>query len=450
MAHQVLPPDRWPLFEIRASRHESRVRLHISLDLLIMDAFSFELFFRDWRACYENPDHVPPPLAISYRDHVLAERAEREGPRYRAAETYWLSRVDALPPAPELPLLRQPAQLDRTEFTRRRAALPADRWRAIKQRARERGVTPSAVLLAAFADVLRLWSKQPDFTVNVTLFNRRRPTRTSRRSSATSPRSLCWRCRTRPTCRSPIGPRPCRTSSCGIWSTCRSAASGCCGSDCGVTARVRAPRCLWSSPVRSGSTASRTRRTTWPGSVPTPTASARPPGLVGPPGDRGGGATRLQLGRGGGALPRACSTTCSPSTRRCWSGWPDRAASGRTPTSRPRHPTRTSSSGAWPTRRAFRSPTGPWSTSSWRGPSRTRSGVPSSRTTAASPTAPCSGGRRSWRGDWWRWTPPGTNRSRWSCPGTPTRSARSSAWSPPARPICRWTRSGPRPAGTSW
>ncbi|MET8042732.1 amino acid adenylation domain-containing protein [Micromonospora sp. NPDC005215] len=172
MAHQVLPPDRWPLFEIRASRHESRVRLHISLDLLIMDAYSFELFFRDWRACYENPDQVPPPLAISYRDHVLAERAEREGPRYRAAETYWLSRVDDLPPAPELPLLRQPAQLDRTEFTRRRAALSADRWRAIKQRARERGVTPSAVLLAAFADVLRLWSKQPDFTVNVTLFNR--------------------------------------------------------------------------------------------------------------------------------------------------------------------------------------------------------------------------------------------------------------------------------------
>jgi hypothetical protein len=36
--HQVLPADRWPLFEIRASRLDDRwMILHLSLDLLILD-----------------------------------------------------------------------------------------------------------------------------------------------------------------------------------------------------------------------------------------------------------------------------------------------------------------------------------------------------------------------------------------------------------------------------
>jgi pyochelin synthetase len=77
-----------------------------------------------------------------------------------------------LPPAPDLPLAQQPSQLERTEFTRRRASLPRERWDAVKRTAREHGVTTSSVLLTAFSDVMRLWSKHPDFTLNLTLFNR--------------------------------------------------------------------------------------------------------------------------------------------------------------------------------------------------------------------------------------------------------------------------------------
>ena len=42
----------------------------------------------------------------------------------------------------------------------------------MKQRGARAGVTPSVLLLAAYAEVLSRWSKQQRFTINLTLFNR--------------------------------------------------------------------------------------------------------------------------------------------------------------------------------------------------------------------------------------------------------------------------------------
>lgn len=173
MDHQVLPADRWPLFDIRASRVEdARLRLHISLDTLILDGYSMYLLFQDWRRFYEEPDWAPDPLDLSYRDHVLAEEAAQDGSRYRAAESYWLDRLPQLPPAPALPLAVQPGRLGRPEFSHRGGRLASEHWTAVKELARQHGLTPSAVLMTAYADVLRTWSSEPDFTLDLTLFNR--------------------------------------------------------------------------------------------------------------------------------------------------------------------------------------------------------------------------------------------------------------------------------------
>ncbi|WP_107046756.1 non-ribosomal peptide synthetase [Streptomyces albus] len=173
MDHQVLPADRWPLFDIRASRlGDDVLRLHISLDTLILDGYSMYLLFQDWRRFYEDPAWAPEPLDLSYRDHVLAEVETRKGSRYRAAEKYWLDRLPDLPPAPALPTAVQPGTIGRPVFGHRGGRLPAGQWAAVKDFARQFGVTPSAVLMTAYADVLRTWSAEPDFTLDLTLFNR--------------------------------------------------------------------------------------------------------------------------------------------------------------------------------------------------------------------------------------------------------------------------------------
>ena len=173
MSHQVLPPERWPLFEIRASLlDDKRTRLHISFDLLIGDAWSFQILFREFSQTYGEAGTLPPAPELSFRDYVLAEIALQNTALYRRSLDYWQQRVPILPPAPELPLATNPSSLGSSRFTRRSARLEPPMWQELKRRATQAGLTPSVALLAAFAEVLTCWSKSPRFTINLTLFNR--------------------------------------------------------------------------------------------------------------------------------------------------------------------------------------------------------------------------------------------------------------------------------------
>jgi len=173
MGDRVPPPDRWPLFEVAVSLlDDGRTRLHVGINLLVADAYSLTLIFEDWRRFYQNPDWSPPPPSVTYRDYVLSTEAARGSHRYQSAERYWSQRLESLPSAPPLPLAKQPGQLVRAAFTGRRARLARRRWDTVKRLARHHGLTPSTVLMAAFCDVLRAWSRQDAFTLNVTLFDR--------------------------------------------------------------------------------------------------------------------------------------------------------------------------------------------------------------------------------------------------------------------------------------
>jgi pyochelin synthetase len=104
MSHQVLPSDRWPLFDFRATCLDGgRVRLHISYDLLVFDAWSLFRLFEEWFQLYQNPEVALPPLELSFRDYALAEQGLRETELYVRSQNYWLNRIDSLPPAPDLP-----------------------------------------------------------------------------------------------------------------------------------------------------------------------------------------------------------------------------------------------------------------------------------------------------------------------------------------------------------
>lgn len=173
MSHQVLPAERWPLFEIRATRlTDNLALLHLSFDLLIMDAMSMRMLFQEWQRFYHDPQSQLTPLEFSFRDYSLAETERRNSQYYRRAKAYWLERLSKIPPAPELPLAVPPASVKAPRFTRRSARLEARVWERLKERARLHGVTPSVILLTAFSEVIGTWSKNRRFSLNVTLTNR--------------------------------------------------------------------------------------------------------------------------------------------------------------------------------------------------------------------------------------------------------------------------------------
>jgi len=173
LSHQVIPSDRWPLFEIRASVLDDRLfRLHFSFDALIADAWSFQMMGREWAKLYQNPNETLSDIEISFRDYVFAELACRHTEEYRRSVDYWQSRIPSLPPAPDLPLVKNLAAIGKPRFERRTGQLDPKTWQQLKNKSTKAGSTPSGILLAAFAEVLAVWSKNPRFTIGLTLFNR--------------------------------------------------------------------------------------------------------------------------------------------------------------------------------------------------------------------------------------------------------------------------------------
>lgn len=184
LSHQVLPTDRWPLFEIKVHLCPEDVqRVHLSLDYILVDFYSFQILARDLARFYREPDAGLAPLSLSFRDYTLALRGEALAARTERARDYWRARLDELPPPPELPFAPSIATAtamaaDRSSasgtprFGRRTGRLQRPVWEELRREGARHGLTPSSVLLAAFAEVLTAWSKSPRFTINLTTFNR--------------------------------------------------------------------------------------------------------------------------------------------------------------------------------------------------------------------------------------------------------------------------------------
>lgn len=172
LSHQNRDAGTWPLFEVRATRVPDGVRIHLGLDLLVADGWSFGLLLRDLLHGYIRPQEPLPVPGLTFRDYVAARQAFCDSAAYKAAERYWEERLAALPPGPELPLAGSPAAMARTRFKRYAKTLAPAQWDALQARARAYGVTPSGVLLAAFSAILAQWSQQERFSLMLTLFNR--------------------------------------------------------------------------------------------------------------------------------------------------------------------------------------------------------------------------------------------------------------------------------------
>ncbi|WP_181919674.1 non-ribosomal peptide synthetase [Alkalilimnicola ehrlichii] len=169
-SHRIFEPSVWPLFAIDVVRHGRRARVGIGIDNLILDALSILIFYRELSTLYRDPNAVLPPVEVSFRDYVFAAGVEPQ--TERSAWDYWNGRLDELPPGPQLPLAVDPATVQRPRFSRRERHLDRHRWQRLQARAREYGLTPSALLLNAYAQVLGRWSARPDLTLNLTLFDR--------------------------------------------------------------------------------------------------------------------------------------------------------------------------------------------------------------------------------------------------------------------------------------
>ncbi|MGC0155810.1 condensation domain-containing protein, partial [Chromobacterium vaccinii] len=147
-----------------------RCRIGVFFDYLTLDGYSIKLLLAQWKQAFQDPASLPPAPRLAFRDFVVQRRPDAEATA--EAEQYWRQRLDALPPAPALPMARETTAPSRSRFVRLSARLDAARWGRFRESARRHGLTASSSLLTAYACILARWSGGAAHSLNLTLFDR--------------------------------------------------------------------------------------------------------------------------------------------------------------------------------------------------------------------------------------------------------------------------------------
>jgi amino acid adenylation domain-containing protein len=172
LPQRVTEPDAWPLFDIRVTLFDGKVRLHMGFDLIALDAASIHALRREWGLMYDDPSTVLPAVPLSFRDVVMEQIAYRESEAWKRNERYWKARALSLPPGPDLPLSSDASDRTGQRFRRLGTVVSAEGAQALRRQAQARGLTLPTLMAAVYADVLARWSRNQHFCITVTSFNR--------------------------------------------------------------------------------------------------------------------------------------------------------------------------------------------------------------------------------------------------------------------------------------
>lgn len=173
LSHQVFSGEEWPLFDIRVTKfRDDTYKIHYSVDALMIDAGSSIILRNEFAELSRDVDVELSPVPISFRDYVQSQVGLRDSSLFEKSQKYWLSRVEEMPFAPDLPLVSAEDQQAKPNFERHASHLGKTNWDKLQGKAKSLGITPTILLIGCFAEVLNRWSKSSHFSLNLTLFNR--------------------------------------------------------------------------------------------------------------------------------------------------------------------------------------------------------------------------------------------------------------------------------------
>lgn len=173
MEHHIFQINTWPLFDFKALKDsDDQTYLLVGFDMLIADAGSMQIIFSELAQYCQNETLFLPELDFTFRDYVETLNTLTTTNSYQQAKKYWLAKLNEFPTAPNLPLLMEPSKIIKPSFKRLHHLVKSNDWERLQKLAREKGITPSALLCTAYAEVLAYWSNQPHLALNLTVFNR--------------------------------------------------------------------------------------------------------------------------------------------------------------------------------------------------------------------------------------------------------------------------------------
>ena len=172
-SHHIYKLGQWPMFHFEISHFDNdRSRIHVSVDLLIMDAWSGDLLLDEIFKRISGKQINTPQL--TFKDYIDKEKIWHQKNQHflNKAQSYWREKIEKIPPAPALPYRKPLDQIETPRFKRLKFELPLEAIQGLTERSRVHQLTPTAVFCTAFMKLLSFWGEKSDLTLNMTLFNR--------------------------------------------------------------------------------------------------------------------------------------------------------------------------------------------------------------------------------------------------------------------------------------
>jgi hypothetical protein len=165
-ANQAFDLKRGPLFKaalrIETVAGQSQFVLLLLAHHVIADYWTLELLLRELSQIYaalaEGREPALPAQTLSYKEFVLAEQHYIEAEKGTAAWHYWRDQLTPLPPALDLPTDFSRPATQKFVGAEHTFTLDAKLAKAIRDMARELGVTPFVAVLSSFQTLLYRYS----------------------------------------------------------------------------------------------------------------------------------------------------------------------------------------------------------------------------------------------------------------------------------------------------
>lgn len=164
----------WPLFDIEISKLKEKDIMHFSLDMLIADFVSINLIFDEFEQFYymKKSDCL---TQLSFRDIVIYRenlKKTNEGKKkYEEDKRYWSQKIATMPGTPQFPTVENYSE-ENVVFSQMKFVLEKLDYEKIRNIARKEQLTPSSIILAAYAETLKKFSKNKAFCIDVTMSDR--------------------------------------------------------------------------------------------------------------------------------------------------------------------------------------------------------------------------------------------------------------------------------------
>ncbi|CCO50235.1 Amino acid adenylation [Vibrio nigripulchritudo SOn1] len=173
-ANEEIGTESWPLFNFLVSKiSNSTYRVHFNIDMLIADAWSiFQVIIPDLIDYYQDDESSLPDINTTFRDYVAYRKEVMKSDRYERDKTYWLDKIQHLPPAPKLPTNELKQGMQELHFERHHGYLNRDKWAALQSIAQNSNISPTGVVALALCEVIRQWNEEQHFTLNFPVSDR--------------------------------------------------------------------------------------------------------------------------------------------------------------------------------------------------------------------------------------------------------------------------------------